>query len=198
MDNVELSDRYHLVHATHLTKQETLGIANSKANVVLCPTTEGNLGDGLFPLSEYQNANGKWSIGTDSHIGINPLEELRLLDYGQRLITHKRNTYTSKTQGNSGTYAIDMATISGRKAMNNFSTEFFKVGEQLNASILDANTPLLATTSNEKLTSAIIYTTDATNQLGTLVNGDFTLITDLKRNKITKDFIQTINQLKNR
>ena len=48
LDNVKLSDRFHLVHATHLTEQETRGIANGKANVVLCPSTEGNLGDGFF------------------------------------------------------------------------------------------------------------------------------------------------------
>ena len=53
--NVNLTDRFHLVHATHLTQQETEGIANTKANVVLCPTTEGNLGDGIFPLISFKN-----------------------------------------------------------------------------------------------------------------------------------------------
>ena len=102
LENVELNDRFHLVHATHLTEQETIGIAKSGANVVICPSTEGNLGDGLFPLRKYQNEGGKWSIGTDSHVGLNPLEELRLLDYGQRLISHKRNTYFSPEQGDGG------------------------------------------------------------------------------------------------
>ncbi len=199
LENVELSDRFHLVHATHLTAQETIGIANAKANVVLCPTTEGNLGDGLFPLSNYQNAGGKWSIGTDSHIGINPLEELRLLDYGQRLISHKRNIFNSATEGNSGNYAIEMATLAGRKAMNNFESQYFKVGEKFNASILDANAPLLATSSNDKLSSAIIYTADATNQLGTIVNGDYTPINDLKnRDEISNEFKKVIGELGNR
>ena len=58
LENLDLNERYHLVHATHLTEEETEGIANSGANVVLCPTTEGNLGDGLFPLTEYQDAGG--------------------------------------------------------------------------------------------------------------------------------------------
>ncbi|MCJ7466203.1 MAG: formimidoylglutamate deiminase, partial [Maribacter sp.] len=80
LQNIDLSDRYHLIHATHLTDQETIGLAKSKAHVVLCPSTEGNLGDGLFPLRRYQKEGGNWSIGTDSHIGLNPLEELRILD----------------------------------------------------------------------------------------------------------------------
>ena len=89
LDNIQMNDRFHLVHATHLSKLETVGIAKSGANVVLCPSTEGNLGDGLFPLIDFQKEGGSWSIGTDSHIGINPLEELRMLDYGQRLISHQ-------------------------------------------------------------------------------------------------------------
>ena len=199
LDNVDLSDRFHLVHATHLTEQETMGIAKNRANVVICPTTEGNLGDGLFPLSNYQNAGGNWSIGTDSHIGINPLEELRLLDYGQRLISHKRNIFNSSEEGNSGTFAIEMATINGRKAMGNFESSYFKIGEKMNASVLDANTPLLGTSSNDKLSSAIVYTADATNQLGTFVNGNWNTISELKnRTKIITDFNKTIGELKNR
>ena len=198
LDKVDLTDRFHLVHATHLTSNETIGIAKAKANVVICPTTEGNLGDGLFPLNEFQENNGKWSIGTDSHIGINPLEELRLLDYGQRLITHKRNTYTSASTGNSGEFSINMATLAGRKAMNNFEGSYFKVGESFNASILDATSPLLAMTSNNNLASSIVYTSDATNQLGTIVNGQFTARENDKQQVIKENFVQTIKELKNR
>ena len=172
LDNVELNERFHLVHATHLTAAETKGIAKSGANVVICPTTEGNLGDGIFPLIDYQNHGGMWSIGTDSHIGINPLEELRLLDYGQRLITHNRDTF-AKQHGDSGLFAIEMATSAGRKAMKNESSDnFFEVGGMLNASIIDASTPLLGTTSKENLTSSILYTADASHLWGTIVNGN--------------------------
>ncbi len=200
LDNVNLNDRYHLVHATHLTNEETVGIAKSGANVVICPTTEGNLGDGLFPLLEYQKAKGNWSIGTDSHIGINPLEELRLLDYGQRLVSHKRNVYTSKQQGDSGMYAIEMATIAGRKAMNNFNPEFFKIGEKLNAAIIDANAPLLAASSLKNMTSSILYTADATHQWGTISNGELKAANGkhLKKEEISAKFIQSLSELKNR
>ena len=139
--------------------------------MVLCPSTEGNLGDGIFPLRKYQAAGGRWSIGTDSHVGLNPLEELRILDYGQRLISHKRNTYTSVQQGDSGAFAIEMANSAGRKAMNNFEGEFFKVGEPFNACILDGTHPLLANCSDESLASTIVYSTDSAMQSGTISQG---------------------------
>jgi len=199
LDNVELSDRFHLVHATHLTKDETHGVAFNETNVVICPSTEGNLGDGLFPLHDYHSKNGKWSIGTDSHIGINPLEELRLLDYGQRLISHKRNSFTSESTGNSGEYAINMATISGRKAMNNFHSDYFSVGQPLNATVVKSSSPLLATCSEDNLASAIIYTSDSSQQSATISNGvHMEGGKCAEYDKITTDFIATLNQLKNR
>jgi len=200
LDNVEMNDRFHLVHATHLTDEETNGIAKSGANVVICPTTEGNLGDGLFPLRKFQNAGGKWSIGTDSHIGINPLEELRFLDYGQRLISHQRNSFTSSNQGDSGMFAIEMATLAGRKAMNNYSKEYFAIGDQLNAAILDQNSPLLATSAKKNLTASIIYTANVSHQWGTIVNGNLVASNGKHHEQelIASNFIKTINELSNR
>jgi formimidoylglutamate deiminase len=83
--------RWTLVHATHLTENETRGIAASGATVAICPTTEANLGDGLFPLRDYLQAGGQWGIGSDSHVSVSPVEELRWLEYGQRLVTRHRN-----------------------------------------------------------------------------------------------------------
>ncbi len=200
LDHVALNDRFHLVHATHLTEKETEGIAKCGANVVLCPTTEGNLGDGLFPLHEFQKFGGNWSIGTDSHIGIHPLEELRLLDYGQRLITHQRNTMTSENTGNSGEFALEMATIAGRKAMDNFNPTYFKVGEPLNACILSEKAPLLATASDSYRASSIVYTADASHHYGTISHGDFIVQKNEHRSieAIRRNFIRTIQELKNR
>ncbi len=83
--------RWTLVHATHLTGEETRGVAASGATVAICPTTEANLGDGLFPLRDYLQAGGRWGIGSDSHVSVSPVEELRWLEYGQRLVTRHRN-----------------------------------------------------------------------------------------------------------
>jgi formimidoylglutamate deiminase len=89
--NADVDERWTLVHATHLDDAEVQGIARSGATVAICTTTEGNLGDGLFPLRAYLDAGGAWGVGSDSHISVSPIEELRWLEYGQRLITRHRN-----------------------------------------------------------------------------------------------------------
>lgn len=95
LGNAPVDARWTLVHATHLDATEVQDIAASGATVALCPTTEANLGDGLFPLRDYLNAGGRWGIGSDSHISVSPVEELRWLEYGQRLATHHRNIAAS-------------------------------------------------------------------------------------------------------
>ncbi len=89
--NAPVDRRWTLVHATHLTGDEVRGIAATGATVAVCPTTEANLGDGLFPLRAYLDAGGHWGIGSDSHVSVSPVEELRWLEYGQRLDTRHRN-----------------------------------------------------------------------------------------------------------
>ncbi|MFZ9029102.1 MAG: formimidoylglutamate deiminase [Crocinitomicaceae bacterium] len=199
LDNVNMNDRYHLVHATHLTDEETIGIASKKANVVLCPTTEGNLGDGLFPLINYAAHDGAWSIGTDSHVGINPFEEIRLLDYGQRLTTHKRDILAGKN-GKSGENAIAQATITGRKAMGNSTETYFAVGNAFNACIIDSEAPLLANTTDTNLVSSIIYTADVRHISQTIVNGEVVWNGSEQRNRasIVNRFNQIIKSLANR
>ncbi|KGQ19580.1 Formiminoglutamic iminohydrolase [Lysobacter dokdonensis DS-58] len=91
LGNAKVDRNWTLVHATHLDAAEIRGIANSGATVAICPTTEANLGDGLFPLRAFLEAGGSWGIGSDSHVSVSPVEELRWLEYGQRLVTHHRN-----------------------------------------------------------------------------------------------------------
>lgn len=91
LENFEVGRNWCLVHATHMDEEETAALAQSGAVVALCPSTEANLGDGLFPLHDYLTHGGHIAIGSDSHISINPFEELRWLEYGQRLASHSRN-----------------------------------------------------------------------------------------------------------
>lgn len=91
LENFEVDTRWCLVHATHVDADETRELASSGAVVCLCPSTEANLGDGLFPLRDYLAAGGDIAIGSDSHVSINPFEELRWLEYGQRLASQSRN-----------------------------------------------------------------------------------------------------------
>jgi len=88
--NVDLGPRWCLVHATHLEKAERDGLARSGAVAGLCPTTEANLGDGVFSLAPYLDAGGRIGIGSDSNVSVAPVEELRWLEYGQRLVARRR------------------------------------------------------------------------------------------------------------
>lgn len=171
LDNCPVNERFHLVHATHLLADEIMGIANSRAHVVLCPSTEGNLGDGLFSLRQFQDAGGRWSIGTDSHVGLNPLEELRLLDYGQRLHTHVRSSFYGEQEQDSGSFGFNMALCSGRKAMGNYNEHYFGIGDQMNAVVFDASQPLLAASGEKNVLSTIVYCGEISWTLGTLSNG---------------------------
>jgi formimidoylglutamate deiminase len=102
LDNFAVGPGWTLVHATHLDPGEVASVARSGATVALCPTTEGNLGDGFFPLPEFIAAGGRWGIGSDSHVSISPVEELRWLEYGQRLLRRARNLAASPQQPSSG------------------------------------------------------------------------------------------------
>jgi formiminoglutamate deiminase len=200
LDNVELSDRFHLVHATHLTDQEAVELGKSGANVVLCPSTEGNLGDGIFPLKLYQENGGEWSIGTDSHVGLNPFEELRILDYGQRLTSHKRNSFYSSYQGDSGRFAIDMVMRSGRKAMGNYNHHFFKIGEFFDAVIMEEKPPIIQSSSWEKLASTFVYSSDVSMQYGTISKGRMVVKNGqhYKAEEIGQEFVNAIQDLDSR
>jgi len=91
LENFDVGPAWSLVHATHMDEDEVAALAESGAVAVLCPSTEANLGDGLFPLHDYLEHGGRIAIGSDSHISINPFEELRWLEYGQRLASQSRN-----------------------------------------------------------------------------------------------------------
>jgi formimidoylglutamate deiminase len=197
LDNCKVDENYHLVHATHLDDAELKGIAQNGANVVLCPSTEGNLGDGLFRFEDYKNYGGNWSIGTDSHVGLNPLEELRILDYGQRLISHKRTTFVQPNQGNSGFNALKMAWQAGRKAMGAPHEKFFAIGQPFDAVVLKATSPLAATASLQNLCNTFVYTADVSDIAGTIVSGKWICRNgeSEKRNVVVDDFVRVIREL---
>ena len=90
-DNMPVDKNWCLVHATNVTRGEIDRIAASGAIAGLCPTTEANLGDGLFPFRDFLGQAGQFGIGSDSHVSVSPVEELRWLEYGQRLVLRRRN-----------------------------------------------------------------------------------------------------------
>ena len=168
MDNLDLGPRDNLVHATHIDAGECAALAASGATAVLCPTTEGNLGDGFFPLRDYVGRNGSWAIGSDSHIGLNPMEELRWIDYGQRLQAEQRNVLCHEPGQDSGWLAYTQSLLGGRRALGQPDTHFFPLGAPFDAAILDASWPLFATHPPERRLATLIYAGDAGALLGTM------------------------------
>src|SRR5690606_12632814 len=116
LDNAPVGPEWTLVHATHLVPAESQGIVASGATVAICPTTEANRGDGLFPLREFLAAGGHWGVGSDSHVSVSPVEELRWLEYGQRLSTRRRNIAVSAGQPSTGTLLYTQALAGGLRA----------------------------------------------------------------------------------
>jgi len=140
--NANVDPRWTLVHATHLTPAETQGIARSGATVAICPTTEANLGDGLFPLREYLDAGGRWGIGSDSHISVSPVEELRWLEYGQRLNTRHRNIAVRADSPSVGETLMRDVVRSARNSTGH-AIGSFVVDDYADAVVLDPDAPAL-------------------------------------------------------
>lgn len=192
LNNLPVDDRFHIVHCTHMTDDETIELAKSGANAVLCPGTEGNLGDGVFNLTTFARHEGSWSIGTDSHISLNPLEDLRWLDYAQRFTTHKRNTFDD-----GASILIQKTLLAGRKAMGTIPANYFAIGNSFDAVVYNAKAPLLAQADINHLLPAILYTSDSGDTLGTLLQGKWIVKNQhhARAERITSSFLQAVKRL---
>lgn len=164
IENIALDETYNLIHATHINEREIDAMVKQKVNVVLCPSTEANLGDGVFPLARYMKKGGTWAIGTDSHVGLDPWEELRLLDYGQRLQMGKRNVVCLAPETCSAQTMLDQV-LTSRYKVTGVTPPFF------DAVVFDSNFPLLQVTSPQYLLPTLLYCCDATARMGTLSKG---------------------------
>lgn len=111
LEHEDVDRRWNLVHATHMTVDETLNVAATGATVVLCPTTEADLGDGVFNYPEYVHANGGYAIGSDSQVCRDWQSELRMLEYSQRLVLRERNV--AAAPGHSTGEALFSAALAG-------------------------------------------------------------------------------------
>jgi len=116
LDNVALDARWCLVHATHLDAAEARRAVASGAVAGLCPTTEANLGDGIFDAPAFIGPGGRWGIGSDSHASVDAAEELRLLEYSQRLALRRRNVLAGARQSDTAAQLWLSAADGGARA----------------------------------------------------------------------------------
>jgi formimidoylglutamate deiminase len=127
--NAPVDARWCLVHATHLDTSELHGIARSGAVAGLCPATEANLGDGIFRAAEYIAARGAWGIGSDSHASVGAGEELRSLEYSQRLAHLQRNVLASADHPQIADH-LWLGAVAGGARASGRPIGGFKVGQQ--------------------------------------------------------------------
>ena len=152
-----------LVHATHMSERETHDLAASGAVAGLCPTTEANLGDGFFPAEAFFAAQGRFGIGSDSHISVSPIEELRWLEYGQRLVTRRRNVLLprdgsgrNRSGGHVGA-ALYRAALEGGALAAGRPLGRIAPGARADLVVLDPEAPVLLGRSGDTLLDALVF-----------------------------------------
>jgi formimidoylglutamate deiminase len=172
LEHVHPDAHWCLVHATHLDAREIAGIATSGAVAGLCPTTEANLGDGLFPADAYLGGPqpGRFGIGTDSHVQVSVASELRLLEYGQRLSLGRRAVLASHAHASPGARIFTDATSGGARALG-IEAGRIAPGTRADLVVLDADHPALSPMSPEHVLDAWIFAGDSSCVRDVMVGG---------------------------
>ncbi|MGI9233889.1 MAG: formimidoylglutamate deiminase [Woeseiaceae bacterium] len=195
LENFEVTDSWCLVHATHMDYDETAELAKSGAVVTLCPSTEANLGDGLFPLHDFLKAGGHIAIGSDSHISINPFEELRWLEYGQRLATQSRNV-ASLRDSHVGRELFARALEGGALASGQPSTGLAK-GLPADLLVLSDDDPMLAGHDDASRLDALVFSGYPLPVERVMVNGEWRVVdaTHVERARARSAYADTMKSL---
>jgi formimidoylglutamate deiminase len=143
LEHAPIDQRWCLIHATHMTTTETTALAGSGAVAGLCPVTEASLGDGIFPTREFLGAGGRFGIGTDSNVLVGVADELRQLEYGQRLKHRKRNILSGGPSVSTGRALFDAALAGGARALAQ-PTVGLKAGARADIVTFDVTHPSFA------------------------------------------------------
>jgi formimidoylglutamate deiminase len=161
LDKMPLDSRWNLVHATHCTHAELQGLRNTGASIVLCPSTEANLGDGIFELRDWMRQGGSWAIGSDSHVTRDWCEELRLLEYSQRLSLRQRNVAARAGHHESSASALFQGALAGGSAAAGVSLRGLAPGQRADFMMLDVSACALAGIPPDHLLDALIFSSPA-------------------------------------
>ncbi|MXZ29106.1 MAG: formimidoylglutamate deiminase [Gammaproteobacteria bacterium] len=156
LDSVAVDAHWNLVHATHMSDSERSALAATQASVVLCPTTEANLGDGAFPARKWLDLEGRFSIGSDSQITISPTDELRLLEYAQRLASESRNVLADESGGSLGRALLEGALKGGASALGQ-RCGILEEGARADIVVLDSEHPALIARDGDEVLDSWIF-----------------------------------------
>lgn len=156
LDNMPVDERWCLVHCTHVSSLETERLAASGAVVGLCPTTEGNLGDGVFPFTRFRSKGGRYGIGSDSEVCQTPVEELRWLEYSQRLALRRRSVTASAERPAVGTNLWREAASGGARALGR-AAGAIAPGLRADLVVLDGRHVNLDGRQGDRLMDALVF-----------------------------------------
>ena len=167
-----LDSRWQLIHATHVTPAEIDSVARSGACAVICPTTEANLGDGTTDLTAWLNAGTTLSIGSDSHVTRDWREELRLLEYGQRLQHQARNISASPANGQSATAErLFSRVVAGGAPACGHKLWGLAVGARADALVVNSSEPALLGVPESRTLDAMIFSSPSAPFADVMVAG---------------------------
>lgn len=199
LDNLDVNERWCLVHATHMTLQEIRRVAESNAVVAVCTTTEANLGDGFFPMLDYKTHKGRWSVGSDSHISVDAVEELRWLEYQQRLAQQSRTVLVEAEHSSNGLWLWQRATAAGAQSLAR-QAGVIKVGKKADFIELNTESFALIGKSDDELIDAFIFNHQFSNDVirSVWVNGQCRVKDGLHSNEdeIKARYQKTISRLR--
>ncbi len=172
LEHTAMDRRWCLVHATHLTEWELEAVVDAQATVGLCPTTEANLGDGIFPFNDFIGHDGAYGIGSDSNISIDPAEELRWLHYMQRLNSGARSL-GKRVEDSLGTMLYRQACHGGASALGQ-AVGTLDPGRRADIVVLDADHPTLCKRPAERILDAYVFCNTRTSPVrDVMVAGDW-------------------------
>ncbi|WP_286263470.1 formimidoylglutamate deiminase [Thalassotalea atypica] len=196
LDNIELDQHWCLIHATHIDESERQGIIKQGAIAGICPTTEANLGDGIFPSTEFIAEGGTWAIGSDSHISVNPVEELRWLEYAQRLIKQQRAILATPKQPSVGRHLWQHAAKGGGQSCGLQLGEI-AIGQQADLLVLDSELLSCYANSDQHLLDSLVFASQQPAIDDVMVNGQWVI--ERKQHKLAEQsqaqFAQLLGRL---
>ncbi|MEN0580811.1 formimidoylglutamate deiminase [Phytobacter palmae] len=195
-DHLDIDARWCLIHATHADGYEVTKMARSGAVAGLCPTTEANLGDGIFPAVDYLAQEGRWGIGSDSHVSLNVVEELRWLEYGQRLRDQRRNRLVTAGQTRVGDVLYTQALSGGAQACG-VKVGQLSVGYRADWLVLDNQDPYLAVANDSELLNRWLFAGHAGQIRDVYVGGVARVIDGIhpQQQAAASDFLHLLQQL---
>ncbi len=167
LDHVPVDARWCLVHATHMKPFEYAAAARTGAVAGLCPSTEANLGDGLFDTQQWLAHRGAWGVGSDSHACVNAAEELMLLEYGQRLALRQRNVLACSAHAQVAT-AMTLQAVAGGAQAAGRAVAGLAVGQHADMLALDAQHVALAGLDVENMLAAHVFASQRSSALHSL------------------------------